>query len=223
MVRNRIKELRDKKRLSLQKLADRVGTSRQQIHKLETGETQLTPLWIQRIAPHLDVNPNALIDYGVPAIPDVSLRKPEDLEKESLQFRDDPMPRMERTLPMLGRVEAASEGTFHMSIEQEPVDWTYCPPQLEGVKGAYGVFVHNDCMAPKYEEGQTLWVHPGAPCKPGDGIVLIKVNDEAMVKILVRRTQSNVRVRQLNPPGEFDVAQKDIRAIHRVLGALDPI
>jgi phage repressor protein C with HTH and peptisase S24 domain len=222
-MRNRIRELRDKKRLSLQKLADLVGTSRQQIHKLEKGEIQLTTNWMQRIAPHLDVGPKDLIEDDLSMPPTSPLKKDEPREKESLTFRDTPMPKMERTLPVLGRVKASSEGTFHMPNEQLPVDWTFRPPQLEGVKEAYGVFVYNDCMAPKYEEGQTLWVHPDAPCKPGDGIVLIKHNDEAMVKILVRRTQQMVRVKQLNPPEEFDVPQAEIRAIHRVLGALDPI
>lgn len=112
---------------------------------------------------------------------------------------------------------------FIMPVEQEPVGWTLRPRQLEGVKTAYGVYVFNDSMADKYSHGQTLWVHPELPVKPGDGVVVIKTNDEAIVKILVRRTEKYVRLLQLNPREEFDIPTESIRSMHRIIGVIDPI
>ena len=47
---NRIKEWRLRRGLSMQALAERADTSRQQIHKLERGERRLTEEWMRRIA-----------------------------------------------------------------------------------------------------------------------------------------------------------------------------
>lgn len=58
---NRIAELRKDRRLSLEKLADRVGTTRQQIHKLETGGRRLTQDWMEKIGTALNVSPAELI------------------------------------------------------------------------------------------------------------------------------------------------------------------
>ena len=54
---NEIKNLRNKKGLSQQELADMVGTSFQQISKLERGERPVTPYWARRIAEALEVEP----------------------------------------------------------------------------------------------------------------------------------------------------------------------
>lgn len=58
---NRIREAREAQKLSLEELAQRVGTSRQQIHKLEKGERRLTQEWTRKIAHALGVNPQTIL------------------------------------------------------------------------------------------------------------------------------------------------------------------
>jgi transcriptional regulator with XRE-family HTH domain len=58
---NRIKELREKRGLTLQQVADVAGTTIQQIGRLENGKRRLTEDWMRRIAPALDVHPAALL------------------------------------------------------------------------------------------------------------------------------------------------------------------
>ncbi len=58
---NRIRQIREDRGLSQQELADRVGTSNQQISLLERGERQLTANWMERLAKGLDVNPADLL------------------------------------------------------------------------------------------------------------------------------------------------------------------
>ncbi|MEW5729988.1 MAG: LexA family transcriptional regulator [Pseudomonadota bacterium] len=60
-MQNRIREVREAQKLSLEELAQRIGTSRQQVHKLEKGERKLTQEWMWRIANALEVNPLALL------------------------------------------------------------------------------------------------------------------------------------------------------------------
>lgn len=58
---NRIRELRKQRKLSMQVLADRIGTSNQQIYRLEKGLRQLTQKWMLRIASGMNVDPRELI------------------------------------------------------------------------------------------------------------------------------------------------------------------
>ncbi|MBT2748276.1 helix-turn-helix transcriptional regulator [Lysobacter sp. ISL-42] len=58
---NRIRELREARRLSLEELADLVGTSNQQISHLENGRRRLTVDWLQRIGGALGCHPWALV------------------------------------------------------------------------------------------------------------------------------------------------------------------
>lgn len=58
---NRLKELRDEKDLSLDDIADAIGSSSSQISKLERRERQLTLGWMNRLAPVLRVAPSALL------------------------------------------------------------------------------------------------------------------------------------------------------------------
>lgn len=58
---NRIRELREKKRLSTYKLAELVGTTQSTIHRLEAGQRKLTVEWMRRIADALGVQPADLI------------------------------------------------------------------------------------------------------------------------------------------------------------------
>lgn len=58
---NRIKELREKRQLTLQQVADGAGTTFQQIFKLENGKRRLTDEWMRRLAPVLGVHPAALL------------------------------------------------------------------------------------------------------------------------------------------------------------------
>jgi transcriptional regulator with XRE-family HTH domain len=79
---NRIKELRDRADLSQAALAERIGTSGQQIGRLETGERKLTEKWARLIAGALGVS---LADIFVSEGKQHSAVAP-----ESYQLVDDP-------------------------------------------------------------------------------------------------------------------------------------
>ena len=58
---NRLRELREARGLTLRDLAERVGTSNQQISHLELGKRQLTMDWMGRVAAVLGVHPWELV------------------------------------------------------------------------------------------------------------------------------------------------------------------
>ena len=63
-MENRIKELREAKSLTLQALADLVGTSNQQISQLEKGQRRLNTDWLERLSKPLDCHPIEILFSG---------------------------------------------------------------------------------------------------------------------------------------------------------------
>ncbi len=61
MIKNRILEIRQQRKLSAEKLADIVGTTQSTIHRLETGKRQLTHEWMEKIGKALNVSPSELL------------------------------------------------------------------------------------------------------------------------------------------------------------------
>ena len=64
-MKNRIKELRRAKNLTLQELAELVGSSNQQISQLETGRRRLNVDWLERLSKELGCHPLEILDDGV--------------------------------------------------------------------------------------------------------------------------------------------------------------
>jgi phage repressor protein C with HTH and peptisase S24 domain len=217
---NRIREFRERAGLSMQALADRAGTSAPQINKLEKGERKLTVDWMIRLGRALAVEPRDLMVTDIPADPSAptgrkSFELPARMGAAAVEFG-------KPDLPVLGRAQGGPHGVLMIPTDQQAIDWTYRPPQLRGVPDAFAVFAYDDSMHPMYKHGQTLWVHPYLPVKPGDGVLIIKRSDEALIKELVRRTETEVELRQYRPREEqFALPQGEIRALYRVVGALD--
>jgi transcriptional regulator with XRE-family HTH domain len=71
---NLIKELRVRAGLSQESLAEQVGTTFQQISRLERGQRDLSLEWMERLAPPLKVRPAGLIDREVAGLVDPERR-----------------------------------------------------------------------------------------------------------------------------------------------------
>jgi phage repressor protein C with HTH and peptisase S24 domain len=217
---NRIREFRQRAGLSMQALADRAKTSAPQINK---GERKLTVDWMIRLGNALGVDPKELMVIGAsPTAGDVAGGATRRLQDLPAMLNAGAIEFGPPDLPVRGRAQGGPNGVLMLPTEAPPVDWTYRPPQLRGVTEAFAIFAYDDSMHPMYKHGQTLWIHPHLPVKPGDGVLIVKRSDEAIIKELVRRTASGVTLRQYHPrEEEFELPQAEIRAIYRIVGALD--
>jgi transcriptional regulator with XRE-family HTH domain len=63
---NRIRELREARGMTLADLAERVGTTNQQISHLELGKRQLTVDWLRRLGVALGCHPWAVVEEEDP-------------------------------------------------------------------------------------------------------------------------------------------------------------
>lgn len=99
------------------------------------------------------------------------------------------------------------------------------PSILIGVKDAFAVYLMGDSMLPKYKPGKKVYVHTAQPPQIGDD-VLVELYPEtesdpagqAMVKELVARTPTKIRLKQHNPPDDrIEIERKRVKHIYRIV------
>jgi SOS-response transcriptional repressor LexA len=142
----------------------------------------------------------------VPGAPDLALP------------RTPPMVTNTRNLPILGHAKGGEDAFF---IDNgEIAGYTMRPHVLDGVNDAYAVEFWDTSMEPALKHGHLGWVHPRKPVKPGDDVV-VQLNDgQALVKTLIRRTDSHIVLRQYNPAKDFKIERSAIKSIHLIVGTL---
>lgn len=64
-MQNNIKSLRKSKKLTMQQLADLVGTTQQQIDRLEKGKRKLSAEWIEKLCNGLACEPLDLVEFTI--------------------------------------------------------------------------------------------------------------------------------------------------------------
>lgn len=201
--------------LSQPELAKAAGVSQQLISQIEAGVNQTTRK-LPQIAKALGKLPSDLdpalgggVDASAARQPNASSPRPiePDYSRE--------------TIPVFGSAMGGPDGRFEFNGQE--VDRIAAPPGLRGTKDAYAVYVVGSSMEPRYYEGETVYLHPGKPVRPGDFVLLQlkpKVDGdpyEGVVKRLVSRGTATVVVSQFNPPIEITFATAEVRAIHKIV------
>ena len=125
-----------------------------------------------------------------------------------------------RDLPVLG---AARGGSATMVFSQEtPIDWVQRPPQLAGVPNAFAVYMVGDSMSPAYDPGDIVFIHPSMSVKAGRAVLVELHDGSALVKTLIKQTDTYVRFAEYNPePRQFEIDRREIKAMFRVTGKWD--
>nr|WP_298644148.1 XRE family transcriptional regulator [uncultured Tistrella sp.] len=211
----RLTILREAAGVSRRELADRLNTSYQQIHRLETGERKLSPDWIRRIARVIGVREEALLSDG-PVVDAFLAGAPSG----GVSARSATGATL---LPVFGRGGRSCEGMLR--LDGDAVQYIDRPRSLDRAPAAYAVFVHDTSMEPRYSPGQVVLVNPARPVTPGcyvvarfpgaDGVTL------GAVRRLVAQAEGVVLTETLNPLVRYRDAEDMVAALHRVVGALD--
>jgi len=165
MSMNRLKELRIKNGLTQAQLAERVGTTFQNIYKLEKENRSLNVLWINRLAKALNVSPAEVAGFDAPA----SLS-----EHATPSYVATPgasvAPPTADDVPYWGRALTTTEGD--LLLGDTPDAETERPPCLRGDQKAYVLIMTGEVMAPRYHEGEALFVSPKESALPGKYVAL---------------------------------------------------
>lgn len=93
------------------------------------------------------------------------------------------------------------------------------PPSLAEVKGAYAVYVRDGSMEPRYFEGDTVYINPVQPPRLNDFVILRLTNGNSLIRRLIDRDGTGVRVELYNPPGTPRIDRAEVTEIHRILNS----
>ncbi|HMB75813.1 MAG TPA: S24 family peptidase, partial [Kiloniellaceae bacterium] len=98
----------------------------------------------------------------------------------------------------------------------EVIDYARRPPGLIGSRNVFAIYVVGESMAPRYDEGDMVFVHPGRPPRPGcDVIVELHGKDgepgACYIKRLQRRTPTRLVLSQFNPAREIVLPLQKVR------------
>jgi phage repressor protein C with HTH and peptisase S24 domain len=215
---NRVKEQRLRAGLSQEQLAERAGFGNQtDISRLERGEARLTFDKLAAVAQALEIEEKELLPADAARS---VVKSPSPSKRVGVNSPPRPDPK-DWTLPVRGIAHGGDGRARMLPDDAPPVDWSPCPPQLQGVPEAYALFVFEESMWPVYRHGQTLWVHPHQPAREDDGVIVILADGEVLVKEFVRQTEKTLTLRQYGrgkKPAEFEVARTKVTKIHRIVG-----
>jgi phage repressor protein C with HTH and peptisase S24 domain len=125
-------------------------------------------------------------------------------------------------VPILGTAMGGDNGDFVFS--GGTIDFARRTPAIAKNRGVYCLYVQGSSMAPWREEGQMIYVDPARPPRIGDYVVVQVKHPSApeptgaFVKRLVGKTATKLKLTQLNPARDFDIALERVAALHRVIG-----
>lgn len=207
-MRNRIRELRKSKGITLEKMGELVGASAQHIHSMETGKRAINQHWMERIAEALGCSPAEVMGWG-------------DGMSED-QGRDLSPPAQ----PGYGPVpvyHAAMGGKGEIIRSYDVIEYVPRIKPLLGVIDGYGMIMVGDSMVPAYCPGDTVFIHPYLHPLPGAAVLVVledgKQEIRAMAKYLLAVGDKAIRVRQLNPEKVIEIPAKDVRQVQVIVGS----
>ncbi|HWK45116.1 MAG TPA: LexA family transcriptional regulator [Stellaceae bacterium] len=222
---NPVKALREARGLSLQALADLVGTTRQQVHKLESGERRLSIDWLLKLAAALSVDPKDLLPpEQAPAFGGGERQAPPGAPSG---FMPGTAPsaariiRLEQTDPrdMIPIRSAGRGGDGQiMFLEDGPIGYTRRPSSLSGVRDGYAIYMVGDSMSPRYEPGWLLHVNPYKPPKSGRDVVVTLADNVVLVKTYRGYDGTDLVLQQMNPPEDIRLDRATLRDVHLIVG-----
>lgn len=130
---------------------------------------------------------------------------------------------LKRDLPVRGRAVGGDDTWFEWN--GEALDWIFRPPPLSSIRDAYAMLVDGQSMVPRYRPGETIYVNPIRPVRPGDCVVALLAPAaegemaRALVKELVSRSGNEVILRSLNPPGAkpIKLPAKAVLSLHKIV------
>ena len=176
---NRIKELRDKRGLTLAQLADLLDTSHATIQRLESGKMKLTQEWAERLAGPLNVRMVEVFGDVVPATVD--------------------------GLPVLGSVQAGVWRETDVADEPKCGPIPISPDARYPGKRQFALRVVGTSMNRVVQEGSYIvcvsWAELGRQPRDGD-LVVVERRRDGLIETTIKRIQISNRKILLMPDSD---------------------
>jgi phage repressor protein C with HTH and peptisase S24 domain len=202
---SRLRKAREEAKLSQSAIAKEFKITRNAVSLWENDTNAPTTDKISRIAALTGVSTEYLL----------SGTEPKNVQKNEI-----PHPfEMPRDVPVEGIAACGEDGAF--VFESTTIDYVRRPPRIKGLPDVYAIYVQGSSMSPWRESGDPVYVNPRQPVQIMD-FVLVQTGSggkptAAYVKRLIRRTASEIRLKQYEPAEEIVIPTRKIISIHRIM------
>jgi hypothetical protein len=105
-----------------------------------------------------------------------------------------------------------------MFLGDGAIGYTPRPANLDGVRGAYAIYMVGDSMEPRYQQGWLLHVNPFKPPTRGRDVVVYKNSQAVLIKQFVRWEGDELVLQQLNPSETLRIPRAEVTECHLVVG-----
>jgi phage repressor protein C with HTH and peptisase S24 domain len=200
------------------------------VSRMLNGERQVKLLEAAQIAAFLGVPPEEVMRHAGeeateprPLMPGRRGRPPGSRSRVLAARPADGPPRVFPSVPPRPdaipiRSAARGGGEQEMFQGDGPIGYTPRPANLDGVRGAYAIYMVGDSMEPRYQQGWLLHVNPFKPPTRGRDVVVYKKDGAVLIKGFVRWDDDELLLQQLNPAREVRVPRADVSECHLVVG-----
>lgn len=177
-VGERIRLLRKERDWKQNDLAEKSGVSMFSISRIET----------RKMEPSLEQLLAMSHAFGVPVSALDPKIDPDNIDKyvvDSLASKRPAKVARETepgTIPLYVQNTAGYLGQF--ALREAMRSKTDCPPWLIGVPGAFAIQIPDMHMAPRFRAGETIFVHPKAPIRPFDDVIVLWEQEEGAAPLV---------------------------------------
>ena len=192
-----IRAAREAKGMTQVALAEYFGISKSAVNQWESGKNVPDQRKMAALAEKLELDPALLVKLaGIPA-PGTA----------HAAMSPVPMPPGRPDIPVWASAQAGNDGA--MVLVNDPIDWIRRSERMQGVKAPFAFYVIGSSMSPAIEHGDQVVVNPSLLPTPGKDHVFLQTQEDgtmlALVKRLLRVGANSWKVRQFNPPKDFDL------------------
>jgi transcriptional regulator with XRE-family HTH domain len=246
-VAQNLRLLRRIRGLTLEELSEQVGISVSYLSRIESGNRRVTEPLLFKLSELLECDPTEILSEEPPekqiaslGFTSLSFHRKNQPEKvsELMELLEKVTGQLQASTTLSPKIPVFTSHYFkntpwasHPAAEasaldglplNEPSDWLPCPPELITVHNAFAYTVVNDEMAPRYNPGDIVFVHPQKPLMPGCFALIVKNDDTAAVRQFVKSNGDTFTLKSCQEDKEETLPMSAIKGIYRIVGSREP-
>ena len=135
-----------------------------------------------------------------------------------------------KDLPVPEQVTSGQEHHIVNIPIKHPVDWVGRPPELRSAPEAFGFYVTDIEVSPKYALGDILLVHPGRPITPGCSVLAVTSNDQIIVRKFIGWKDQGIILSGFTSESTVENASDgsfipldNIKGVYRIIGTRESV
>lgn len=216
-----LKILRRARAMTLEDLSEKTGISPSYLSRLEGGERRLNTDLLGKLSSVLACEPGDLLGHPpsmsatAVGLVDSSKGQAKDAYKRLAFEKDLPVYRLASDAAYCTSDDEPRRVDFNVAA-----DWTYRPHELADLPKAFGIVLVDSGFSPRFEAGDTLFVHPSRPLSLGCLVFVTCNEDLADLGIFNGWAPDGLLLKPVNKVGaEGRLIQKaKLRNIYRIVG-----